>query len=43
MIREHIEEGIIVPMEVTVQLLENAIREKQGMQGVKGRFLIDGK
>lgn len=42
MIRETIREGRIVPMEVTVQLLENAmeevIREKEG----KGKFLIDG-
>lgn len=39
MIKEHIKEGIIVPMEVTVQLLENAIMDKN--EG-KGRFLIDG-
>ncbi|KAL9126065.1 MAG: hypothetical protein Q9217_004823 [Psora testacea] len=39
MIKDHIMEGIIVPMEVTVQLLENAIRDVRGGQG---RFLIDG-
>ena len=39
MIKEYIREGKIVPMEVTVQLLENAIRDvKDG----KGRFLVDG-
>lgn len=39
MIKEHIKEGIIVPMEVTVQLLENAMMEVSKGQG---RFLIDG-
>ncbi|MCJ1459866.1 bifunctional uridylate/adenylate kinase [Mycoblastus sanguinarius] len=39
MIKEHIAEGKIVPMEVTVQLLENAMMEKD--KG-RGRFLIDG-
>ena len=39
MIKEHIKDGIIVPMEVTVQLLENAIMDKN--EG-RGRFLIDG-
>ena len=39
MIKEHIREGIIVPMEVTVQLLENAIQDSNGGEG---RFLIDG-
>jgi len=44
MIKEHIREGIIVPMEVTVQLLENAMTEVMGgKEGAKGRFLIDGK
>jgi len=41
LIRQHIREGTIVPMEVTVKLLENAMREKLGSDG-KGRFLIDG-
>lgn len=44
MIREYIREGTIVPMEVTVQLLENAMTEdieKEGGGG-KGRFLVDG-
>ena len=39
MIKEHIADGKIVPMEVTVQLLENAMMDKN--EG-KGRFLIDG-
>ena len=39
MIKEYIKEGTIVPMEVTVQLLENAITDKD--KGV-GRFLVDG-
>ena len=39
MIKDYIKEGKIVPMEVTVQLLENAIRDVNGGQG---RFLIDG-
>ena len=43
MIKEHIREGIIVPMEVTVQLLENAMTEVIKGKGGKGRFLIDGE
>ncbi len=39
MIKEYIKEGTIVPMEVTVQLLENAIMDKN--KG-RGRFLVDG-
>ncbi len=39
MIKEYIREGKIVPMEVTVQLLENAMMDKN--KGL-GRFLIDG-
>ncbi|KAI0713332.1 UMP-CMP kinase [Earliella scabrosa] len=49
MIRKYIREGQIVPMEVTVKLLENAMRaalaenrEGDGWQDGKGRFLIDG-
>ena len=49
MIRKYIREGQIVPMEVTIKLLENAMRaalaEKRdgdGWQDGKGRFLIDG-
>lgn len=40
MIKEYIKEGKIVPMEVTVKLLENSIGEavKEG----KKRFLVDG-
>ena len=39
MIKDYIKEGRIVPMEVTVQLLENAIRD---VNDGEGRFLIDG-
>lgn len=42
MIREKIREGKIVPMEVTVQLLENAMEEAIRDRGGKGSFLIDG-
>ena len=42
MIKQHIRDGIIVPMEVTVQLLENAITAKLDTDG-KGIFLIDGE
>ncbi|KAF2112822.1 UMP-CMP kinase-like protein [Lophiotrema nucula] len=44
MIKSYIKEGTIVPMEVTVQLLENAMQasiEKEGNAGRK-MFLIDG-
>ncbi|KAL9121847.1 MAG: hypothetical protein Q9187_001594 [Circinaria calcarea] len=41
MIKEHIRGGTIVPMEVTVQLLENAITAQLDTDG-KGLFLIDG-
>ena len=41
LIKTYIREGNIVPMEVTVALLENAMREEIGKTGVK-RFLIDG-
>ena len=43
LIRDYIKNGQIVPMEVTVQLLENAMTDalhKSGSQ--KGRFLVDG-
>jgi len=51
LIKEYIKEGKIVPMEVTVKLLENAMRSAlderkesthPGWQNGKGRFLIDG-
>lgn len=43
LIKNHITEGIIVPMEITVQLLENAMTEvMQRAPDGKGRFLIDG-
>jgi UMP-CMP kinase len=41
MIKSYIKEGTIVPLEVTIQLLENAM--KNSMEGGnKGLFLIDG-
>jgi len=49
MIRTYIREGNIVPMEVTVKLLENAMNAAlnkkmtgEGWTNGKGRFLIDG-
>ena len=51
MIRTYIREGQIVPMEVTIKLLENAMREAletrkesghEGWADGRGRFLIDG-
>jgi len=44
MIKEHIKDGKIVPMEVTIQLLENAITEDmRNNNSSKNRFLIDGE
>lgn len=44
MIKDYLKEGKIVPMEVTVKLLENAMHEKLDKEGGggRGRFLIDG-
>ena len=51
MIRTYIREGQVVPMEVTIKLLENAMRaalqdpSRAGTEGWgegRGRFLIDG-
>jgi len=49
MIKQYIKDGQIVPMEVTVKLLENAMKAalEEGQPGEgwadgKGRFLIDG-
>ncbi|KFA72595.1 hypothetical protein S40288_09373 [Stachybotrys chartarum IBT 40288] len=43
LIRDYIKEGKIVPMEVTIQLLENAMTDSLRQSGsTKGRFLIDG-
>ena len=41
MIKDYIKQGQIVPMEVTIQLLENAMREAIDSAGNK-KFLIDG-
>ncbi|KAF2405549.1 uridylate kinase [Trichodelitschia bisporula] len=41
MIRDYIREGNIVPMEVTIQLLENSITAAKEKEG-KTQFLIDG-
>jgi UMP-CMP kinase len=42
MIKTYIKEGTIVPMEVTVQLLENAMKSSIEGGNAKGLFLIDG-
>ncbi|KAK4699478.1 UMP-CMP kinase, partial [Phenoliferia sp. Uapishka_3] len=44
MIKDYIKEGKIVPMEVTIKLLENAMREKidAAGEGKVNTFLIDG-
>ncbi|POR32636.1 Uridylate kinase [Tolypocladium paradoxum] len=43
LIKNYIKDGLIVPMEVTVQLLENAMADALRKAGsAKGRFLIDG-
>jgi len=49
MIKQYIKDGQIVPMEVTIKLLENAMsaaleegRPGEGWADGKGRFLIDG-
>jgi UMP-CMP kinase len=45
LIKDHIKDGKIVPMEVTVQLLENAMTEeinKDSERKKKPKFLIDG-
>lgn len=41
MIKDYIKEGQIVPMEVTIQLLENAINARMSEKGSR-KFLIDG-
>jgi UMP-CMP kinase len=41
LIKDYIKDGLIVPMEITVKLLENAMRAKMGSDG-RGKFLIDG-
>lgn len=50
LIKEYIKEGTIVPMEITVKLLENAMRavldeNKEDYEGGErtGKFLIDGE
>lgn len=42
LIRSYIKEGQIVPMEVTIQLLENAMVEQIEKDKTKNLFLIDG-
>ena len=41
LIKKHIKDGVIVPMEITVQLLENAMRDTMDKED-KHKFLIDG-
>lgn len=42
MIKDYIKDGKIVPMEVTVKLLENAMTSKMDPKKHSGRFLVDG-
>lgn len=42
MIKTYIKEGTIVPMEVTIQLLENAMKKAMAEEK-KSTFLIDGE
>ncbi len=42
MIKQYITEGKIVPMEVTIKLLENAMREAMNNDNNANKFLIDG-
>ena len=42
LIKDYIKDGKIVPMEVTVQLLENAMTDVVKEQDGRGKFLIDG-
>jgi UMP-CMP kinase len=42
MIKTYIKEGTIVPLEVTVQLLENAMKSSMESGNEGGLFLIDG-
>jgi len=42
LIKDYIKDGKIVPMEVTVQLLENAMTDVVKANGGEGKFLIDG-
>ncbi|MCJ1377258.1 bifunctional uridylate/adenylate kinase [Xylographa soralifera] len=42
LIKDYIKEGTIVPMEITVQLLENAMNDDLTHKHGNGRFLIDG-
>lgn len=45
LIRDYIKNGLIVPMEVTIALLENAMRDAMSSTSSdpsKGKFLIDG-
>ena len=42
LIKDYIKDGKIVPMEVTVQLLENAMTDIVKDQDGRGKFLIDG-
>ncbi|GAA6063745.1 hypothetical protein JCM10212_005703, partial [Sporobolomyces blumeae] len=42
MIKTYIKEGKIVPMEVTIKLLENAMRDAMAENAGNSKFLIDG-
>lgn len=42
LIEKYIREGNIVPMEITIQLLENAMKDAMEKEG-KHKFLVDGR
>jgi hypothetical protein len=42
MIKQYITDGKIVPMEVTIKLLENAMRDAMDQDKTANKFLIDG-
>lgn len=42
LIKDYIKDGKIVPMEVTIALLENAMKDTQEKNPKQARFLIDG-
>lgn len=42
LIKDYIKDGLIVPMEVTVKLLENAMKSSMDSSSKNSRFLIDG-
>ena len=46
LIKDYIKEGTIIPQEITIKLLKNAMQEdieRKGSKGAAARFLIDGE